>query len=354
MGISKLEEAKRRTIRQAIQSNLEGRLGKAHQTRVRRQIWRWSSASLLSASVLLTLIAFFVPRGKTLPTTTVTANPAATKGEELAPARLSPNKPVAAGQLARLAVPLPTPGDLSMTVLPLSVKRIVIDPGHGGKQSGAISDAGTVEKDVNLDIALRLRKLLQESPFEVALTRASDQTMSLADRVAFANSSKADLFVSIHINWMEPHSIRPLETFYVGPSRDPKVLRLAQVENRDSGLTLSEYHELLEKVFLDTRREESQSLAKTINAELLKSLRQLNPNLQDRGVKMAPFAVLLGTQMPAALAEVSSLSNREDDRLLRDEQYRQQIAAALFRGIVAYANSVNGYGRKGNKSNGKA
>lgn len=328
-----LEEAKRRTLSQAIQSNLERPQGKAQQVRVRRMLWRWSSAPLLVASISLALIVFFVPRGKSSP----------------------PSKALAAGPLAaKLNVPLPAPGDLNMTVLPLSVKRIVIDPGHGGKQPGAISETGTVEKDVTLDIALRVQKLLKGSPFDVALTRTSDRTMSLADRVAFANSSKADLFVSIHINWMEQRDIRPLETYFVGPSHDPTVLKLAQVENRDSGLTLSEYHELLEKVFLDTRRNESQVLAKSIDAELFKSLRPLNPDLQDRGVKMAPFAVLLRTQMPAVLAEVCSLSNGEDDKLLRDEKYRQQIADALYRGIVAYANSINGHGRKGNRSDGKA
>jgi N-acetylmuramoyl-L-alanine amidase len=185
------------------------------------------------------------------------------------------------------------------------------------------------------------------------MTRETDQTVSLANRVAFANSKKADVFVSIHINWMQPRSIRPLETYYVGPSNDPRVLQLAGLENRDSGYTLSEYRELLDKVYLDVRRNESHRLAQRIDTELYRSLKPLNPKLDDRGVKMAPFAVLVGTQMPAILAEVSSLSNSEDDKLLRDEQYKQKIAVSLFEGITTYAKNLSSSGKRDSAPNGK-
>ena len=155
------------------------------------------------------------------------------------------------------AVPLSTPYRINRAVLPLSVKRIVIDPGHGGKQHGAISESGVSEKDITLDIALRLRRLMENAPFEVLMTRQTDETLPLEKRVAFANTNNADLFVSIHVNWMEPREIRPLETYYVGATNDPAVIKLAGIENRDSGYSLADYRRLLEKIYLDTRRDES-------------------------------------------------------------------------------------------------
>jgi N-acetylmuramoyl-L-alanine amidase len=235
---------------------------------------------------------------------------------------------------------------MNRTALPLSVKRIVIDPGHGGKQHGAISESGVSEKDITLDIALRLRRLMENAPFEVLMTRQTDESLPLEKRVAFANTSNADLFVSIHVNWMEPREIRPLETYYVGATNDPAVIKLAGIENRDSSYSLADYRRLLDKIYLDTRRDESYMLAKTINTELYQSLSQINPELENRGVKMAPFAVLVGTQMPAVLAEVSCLSNEDDVKLLTNADYREAIAQALLRGILSYANNLNGSEKK--------
>ncbi len=247
----------------------------------------------------------------------------------------------------KTAVSADAPRPMTRAVLPLSVRRIVIDAGHGGREHGAISDSGVSEKDITLDIALRLRRLMENAPFEVIMTRETDQKISLEKRVAFANSSNADLFVSIHVNWMEPREIRTLETYFVGATDDPAVLKLASVENRDSGYSLSEYRRLLEKIYLDTRRDESRLLAKTINSALYQSLSEINPQLENRGVKMAPFAVLVGTQMPAVLAEVSCLSNEDDVKLLTNGDYREKIALALLRGIRSYANNLNGFNKKG-------
>jgi N-acetylmuramoyl-L-alanine amidase len=248
--------------------------------------------------------------------------------------------------LLNAATPLSAPYRMNRAALPLSVKRIVIDPGHGGKQHGAISESGVSEKDITLDIALRLRRLMENAPFEVLMTRQTDETLTLEKRVAFANTNNADLFVSIHVNWMEPREIRPLETYYVGATNDPAVIKLAGIENRDSGYSLADYRRLLEKIYLDTRRDESYTLAKTINTELYQSLSQINPELENRGVKMAPFAVLVDTQMPAVLAEVSCLSNEDDVKLLTNADYREKIAQALLRGILSYANNLNGSEKK--------
>lgn len=332
-----LESAKKRMIREVIQTNLENPFAKVRRKRLRWQVLRW--ASLMTVPAMLATSSFVIWKSKLSSSHPVNANTAI--GHHLVEQRS-----------AEPPVPQIPPGDVSLSVLPLSVKRIVIDPGHGGYQPGAISNTGLAEKDVTLDIALRLRQLMKQSPFEVLLTRETDQTVTLADRVAFANSNKADLFVSIHINWMQPRSIRPLETYYVGPSNDPQVIQLASLENRDSGYSLSQYRQLLEKVYLDVRRNESQALAKSVDAELYRSLKPLNPKLDDRGVKMAPFAVLVGTQMPAVLAEVSSLSNYEDDKLLKDEQYREKIAVALFKGIDRYAKNLNSSGKRGGRLNG--
>jgi N-acetylmuramoyl-L-alanine amidase len=248
--------------------------------------------------------------------------------------------------LLNAATPLSALNRMNREALPLSVKRIVIDPGHGGKQHGAISESGVSEKDITLDIALRLRRLMKNAPFEVLMTRETDESLSLEKRVDFANTNNADLFVSIHVNWMEPREIRPLETYYVGATNDPAVIKLAGIENRDSGYSLADYRRLLEKIYLDTRRDESYMLAKTINTELYQSLSQINPELENRGVKMAPFAVLVGTQMPAVLAEVSCLSNEDDVKLLTNADYREKIAQALLRGILSYANNLNGSEKK--------
>lgn len=239
-------------------------------------------------------------------------------------------------------IPVVAPQPLNLAAVPLSVKKIVIDPGHGGKQHGAVSESGVAEKEITLDVGLRLRRLMGKTPFEVIMTRQEDKTLSLEKRVALANANNADLFVSIHVNWMEPREIRPLETYYVGPTDDPAAIKLAALENRESGYSLSDYRQLLEKIYIDTKRDESHRLARVINTELYRSLRQVNPELENRGVKMAPFLVLVGTEMPAILVEVSCLSNEDEVKLLTNGDYREKIALALLKGIRSYANKLNG------------
>jgi N-acetylmuramoyl-L-alanine amidase len=225
-------------------------------------------------------------------------------------------------------------------------RRIVLDPGHGGAQVGARADSGASEKEITLDLALRLRRLLQEASFEVLLTREADVTMSLEQRVAFANARRADVFVSIHVNWISRRGVRPVETYHVGPTDDPDVLKLAGAENRESGYSLGAYRRLLERIYIDERRDESRALARTINAELFRALSAVNPRLENRGVKMAPFAVLVGTEMPAILVEVSCLSNENEAELLTTDDYRARIAAALLRGIRSYSTDLDGVAKK--------
>jgi N-acetylmuramoyl-L-alanine amidase len=140
--------------------------------------------------------------------------------------------------------------------------------------------------------------------------------------------------------------VRPVETYHVGPSDDPAVLKLAGSENRESGYSLGAYRQLLEKIYIDERRGESKAFAAAINTELYRALSAVNPGLANRGVKMAPFAVLVGTEMPAILVEVSCLSNEKEAQLLTTDDYRARIAAALLEGIRSYSRQLDGVAKK--------
>lgn len=332
-----VEQTKVRLLREAVRDNLDTAAGIKRRVRARtKREWRlWVWLPLLLAALAYVVPTIGMSKGK-LPAQDPAKLPFV---NSVAPENNDTVQPDAAA-----AAPQP----LSRAVLPLSIKTIVIDPGHGGTQTGAISDSGMAEKEITLDVALRLRRLMEKSPFEVFLTRQTDQTIPLEKRVAFANSKNADLFVSIHVNWMEPRDIRGLETYFVGPSDDPATLNLASMENRESNYSFADYRRILEKIYVDTRREESRRLAKSVQTELYRSLRQRNPQVEDRGIKMAPFVVLVGTQMPAILAEISCLSNDDEVKLLTDNDYKENIALALFKGIHTYANRLNSPDRKGN------
>lgn len=319
-------------IREAVQSNLGKRRRRpAHRWRAILPHWAW--VSVLSAGAALLIPRIVVSTDQPSPSPPVYTRPAQLPA-------LWDDKTVP------VSVPTSAPSAIDREALPLAVRGVVIDAGHGGEQHGAVSESGLAEKDITLDIALRLRRLMDQSRFRAILTRETDQTMPLEARVELANSSQADLFVSIHVNWLQQRFIRPLETYYAGATDDPELIRLAGLENQNSGYSLSEYRQLLDKLYLDTRRYESRLLAETINTALYGTLSRVNPGMQNRGVRRAPFAVLVGTRMPAVLVEVSALSNQEDVRLLQDEQYRERAALAILRGINSYANNL---GRTGSK-----
>ena len=257
-----------------------------------------------------------------------------------APVVSPPNpEPVVLSEYVPPPEPAPTP--LNRGIVSLAVRKIVIDAGHGGVQTGAISQSGVREKEITLQIARRLQQLLQEQEFEVVMTRDADKTLDLDERAALANSSQGDLFMSIHVNSVPGQNVHPLETYYLGSTDDPHAISLAAIENRESGYSLSEYRQLVEKVYLDARRDESRRFARAVHNRLYQMVRQLNPETQDRGVKTAPFVVLIRTEMPAILVEVSSLSNEDDVKLLAEPDYQQNIAEALVQGIRSYANDLN-------------
>jgi N-acetylmuramoyl-L-alanine amidase len=226
-------------------------------------------------------------------------------------------------------------------VIPLAVHTVAIDPGHGGRDGGTSLGYGLLEKDLTLDIATRLAALLEQSQTEVIMTRTSDQAVSLKERAEIANLSRADLFVSIHINWLPDRTARGIEVYFLGQTDDPFLTRLAAAENRDSGFSMADYRELLEGIYADVRQDESEKLARGVLDALYETLVLENPEIVGRGVMTAPFVVLVATEMPAILAEVACISNDREARLLAIPRYRQKIAEALHTGIQRYAEAVN-------------
>ena len=238
------------------------------------------------------------------------------------------------------------PEPIDSDVFPLAVRRIVLDPGHGGDDFGTI-DHELVEKDLTLDIAGRVANLLRVDGFDVRLTREDDRKLSLRERADIANRLHSDLFISVHVNWMSQRQARGVETYFLGATEDPELKELVRRENRESGYSLADMKMLLEGIYTGVRRDASRQLASRVQRSLYGSLRRVNPELKNRGVKTAPFVVLVSTEMPAILAEVSCLSNREEARLLSRPLYRDHIAEALFRGIRGYADDVHQTEEKG-------
>jgi N-acetylmuramoyl-L-alanine amidase len=328
-----IDETKAKLLRGVVQDNVavlrNVRMPRRKRQPGKRRLWRWGG---LAAAVIVAVLM-------TLPGAQQTGTPALSAAPAQREAAPNVDPPLR-------SEPLPPPRPIDQSALPLSVQTVVIDAGHGG-EPGATAEAGITEKEITLDVALRLRRLLKDAPFRVLLTRDTDRALGLDQRVAFANENKADLFVSIHVNWMEPHTIRALETYYVGATDDPAILQLAKRENKDSRYGLSDYKKILEKIYVDARRDESRALAHTIQGQLFRTLRAENPELENRGVKTAPFAVLIGTEMPAILVEIACLSNEHEAELLTKESYRENIAVALERGIRRYANGLKAAGTKG-------
>ena len=236
---------------------------------------------------------------------------------------------------------------VSAAAFPLSVRRIILDAGHGGGDPGP-SAAQISEKEITLDIETRLRALLLRRGFEVVTTRADDRLVALRDRARLANSSAGDIFVSIHVNSLQLHTnSHGVETYYLGPTNDPSLTKLAAAENLVSGYSIADMRKLLDRVYADVRRDESHQLAFAVQQQLFAGLRAVDPGLENWGVKRAPFIVLTATEMPAILAEVGCLSNEREAEMLKSPIYRQQIAQALFNGIHAYASENDAPQKKG-------
>jgi N-acetylmuramoyl-L-alanine amidase len=225
--------------------------------------------------------------------------------------------------------------------LGLGVRTIVIDPGHGGPRPGTISKSGLQEKDVNLGIALALKKLLEEKAgLEVVLTRESDVDVPLEDRTVIANQKRADLFISIHSNAHRDRKRGGVETFFLNVNPDPSVIELAAAENATSTKNIGEMRSILEKIVNNSKIKESLALAQDIQKNLVKSLARDLPGIQDLGVKGGPFWVLIGGEMPSVLVEVSHLSNAKEEAKLKTQKYRELAAQGIYDGIMEYVHSL--------------
>ncbi len=224
--------------------------------------------------------------------------------------------------------------------LGLGVQRIVIDPGHGGKDPGCIGKNGTLEKDVVLTVSRSLKTLLEKEGLEVILTRGSDIFLPVVNRTVIANQKQADLFISIHANATRNRKLSGIETFYLNFNQDPSVIATAARENATSTKNISDMKETIDKIVQNTKIPESKELAKDIQNNLVKSLSKKYSNINSLGVKGGPFWVLIGAEVPSVLVEISFLSNPTEEKRLQNTQYRQRIAQGIYEGIMAYKHSL--------------
>ncbi|HEY8848816.1 MAG TPA: N-acetylmuramoyl-L-alanine amidase [Thermoanaerobaculia bacterium] len=325
MRAGKIDRVKRQLLRQAVDDNLDTMRGLP--PRALRRARRLGRLWLRRAPLLLIPVTLagstYLARDET---------PVLSVAQAIPPAR--------AGRIAgatQNAAMIDSIEPVSAAAFPLSVRRVILDAGHGGSDPGTTA-SDLAEKAITLDIQARLRVLLEAQGFEVVVTRADDRLIPLRERARLANSSDGDIFVSIHVNSLFSHTkAHGVETYYLGPTNDPSLTRLAATENDISGYSIADLRTLLERVYADVRRDQSHRLATAVQQRLYSDLRVVDPGLENWGVKRAPFIVLVATDMPAVLAEVGCLSNEREAAMLGRNEYRQQIAQALFDGIHAYA-----------------
>ncbi len=242
------------------------------------------------------------------------------------------------------AAPPTADGETSLVrALGLKIGRIVIDAGHGGHDSGTLGAGGIEEKDVVLDVALRLGKLLHDRlGAEIVYTRADDTFIPLETRTAIANKAQADLFISIHANSSSDASARGVEVYYLNFTSDPEAMRVAGRENAVSTQSVHELSDLVKKIALKDKIDESKELAADVDESLFAGIEKGNAGLKNRGVKKAPFVVLIGANMPSILAEISFVTNPEDASELETPAYRERVAESLYNGVARYAGGING------------
>jgi len=236
-----------------------------------------------------------------------------------------------------------TLGDRSLTrALDLKLGRVVIDPGHGGYDVGTHGPSGYFEKDLSLDVARRLAAIVQERMgSDVTLTRTDDTYVALEERTRIANERKADLFLSIHANSSSYRAAAGVETYILNFTTSKSAMDLAARENTGSDLAIHDLQDLLQKIALRDKIEESHELAASLQTSLSTLSTRSNEAAKNRGVKKAPFVVLIGATMPSVLAEIGFLSNSSDEALLRKPEHRQKIAEALYKGIASYADTLS-------------
>ena len=242
-------------------------------------------------------------------------------------------------------VPLPTrDGQSTLTrALGLKIGRIVIDAGHGGHDTGTIGPTGLMEKDLCLDVALRLGKIIQQRlpGADVILTRSDDTFIPLEERTNIANQAKADLFISIHANSSQDHAARGIETYYLNLKGSAEAMEVAARENASSQEGVHDLQDLVKKIARTEKIDESKEFAGDIQDSLSKRVEKSGKSVKNRGVRKAPFVVLIGADMPSILTEISFLSNPADEQLLKKPEQRQRVAEGLYQGVASYLQSMN-------------
>ncbi|MDR2550631.1 MAG: N-acetylmuramoyl-L-alanine amidase [Desulfobulbus sp.] len=219
--------------------------------------------------------------------------------------------------------------------LGLGIRKIVIDPGHGGKDPGAMA-FGLKEKDIVLTVSKKVAKVLNETyRYEVVLTRTKDVFIPLEERTAIANTQKSDLFISIHTNAHSDRGKSGIETYFLNLATDANAMRVAALENATSTHSISEMQDILSTMMKNSKLDESTRLAQFVQSNLISGLGR-SYKLRNLGVKQAPFYVLIGAEMPAILTEISFITNPDEAKLLQNDQYLDQIAAHIAAGIAAY------------------
>ncbi len=227
--------------------------------------------------------------------------------------------------------------------LGLKINRIVIDAGHGGHDEGTAGAHGLLEKELVLDVATRVGKLVQERMgAEVIYTRSDDTFVTLEHRTAMANEQKADLFLSVHANSSPTYpKISGVETYYLNINGTKDAMDLAARENGPTSSSIFDLSDIVKKIAKHDKSEESHEFAKDVEASLFDFSLKNFPGTHDRGVKTAPFVVLIGANMPSVLAEIGFLSNAKEEALLKTPAYRQKLAEALYKGVQKYTDSLS-------------
>jgi N-acetylmuramoyl-L-alanine amidase len=234
-------------------------------------------------------------------------------------------------------------GERSLTrALGLKLGRVVLDPGHGGHDHGTTGPGGLTEKDLVLDVALRLGKLIESRlNSEVVYTRGDDTFIPLEERTAIANKSRADLFLSIHANSSPYSNAAGVESYYLNFTGSKMDLEVAARENAGHDKSIYELSDLIQNIARHEKREESREFATKVQSSLFAVASKSNSAAKNRGVKKAPFVVLIGASMPSVLTEIGFVTNRREENLLKRQEHRQKIAEALFRGIADYASTLS-------------
>jgi len=276
------------------------------------------------------------PPATTPPKTEPKAEPAGKDQAEVAGSPQPPSKPTAEGDRTL------------QRILGMKVARIVIDPGHGGKDSGSIGLNGIKEKDITLAIARRLKEQI-EARMQVAvlMTRTGDEYVPLEQRTAFAQVKQADLFISIHANYSKDNKIGGIETFFLGLTKDPRAQLIAAIENATAQQNLNQLEDTIKQITMYEKMNESREFARKVHRQLYKSMKKTLSSTRDRGVKKAPFVVLIGTDIPAILVEIGFISNKKEAEIIGSQKGQEKVAGAIYKGVEDYLSGLGTMARAG-------